>query len=77
MLSSYELCTGVKNEIAKRSSAVWKNKALNTSLNKHNLYFGLIFAIFLLKMNKNEITKKALYEYEKIRLLKLLTKSTC
>ena len=55
-----------------------KNKALNASLNKHNLYFDLIFAIFLLKMNKIEITKKEPYEYQKIELLKLLlTKSTC
>ena len=66
-LFSYELCTGVENEIAKKASA------LDTKL-----MFGSDLCHCLVK-NKvnNEITKWALNEKEKIKLLKFWKKSSC
>ena len=53
LLSSYKLCTGVENEIAKKSSTphtVPHNiKHCNTSLNKPNIYFRPDFCHILVK----------------------------
>ena len=60
MLSSYELSTGVENELAKKTFLECIDNALNTSLNKQNLCFDLIFAIFLLKIKKKRKKMKLL-----------------
>ena len=53
VLSSYKLCSGVENEIAKKSSnphAIPHNiKHCNTSLNKSNIYFRPDFCHILVK----------------------------
>ena len=67
MLFSYELCTGAENEIAKKASAV-----------DTKFMFRPDLCHFLVK-NKvnNELTKWALKEKEKIKLLKFWKKSSC